>query len=342
MKYIAILKNPIIRGLTAVQFLSYFGTVFSHVAIASLMVTLDASADMIAMIFIAILLPSLVLAPINGYIIDRFEFKKLILVLLSIEMSMTICFMFISDLAHIWLLWIFLFVRSIAGTIIFTAEMSYLPKIISDDTLKSANEIHSIIWSSTFAFGMALGGLSTYYFGYIGTFMIDFSFYVVAFFVMFKLPIEAIRNKAQSAWSATKEMIGPFVFGKHIKMNNLWVVMILQGASIILWAYLQYDFTLSLFSMFLVGLLTTSIWSFTYYLLQQNTNKEFLGRVISYNDMVFMVVSVGMTYAIGKMASAGIALSYISAMIGVIFFFVALYAFVLRDKIDIGKSFNEI
>ncbi|MEJ2489366.1 MAG: MFS transporter [Sulfurovaceae bacterium] len=401
MKYIEILKNPIIRGLTAVQFLSYFGTVFSHVAIASLMVTLDASADMIAMIFIAILLPSLVLAPINGYIIERFEFKKLILVLLSIEMSMTICFMFISDLAHIWLLWIFLFVRSIAGTIIFTAEMSYLPKIISDDTLKSANEIHSIIWSSTFAFGMALGGLSTYYFGYIGTFMIDFSFYVVAFFVMFKLPIEAIRNKAQSAWSATKEvfgyigknrklihimilhssvglsvfdtvvtllaeqkykyvlavplaigwinfsraaalMIGPFVFGKHIKMNNLWVVMILQGASIILWAYLQYDFTLSLFSMFLVGLLTTSIWSFTYYLLQQNTNKEFLGRVISYNDMVFMVVSVGMTYAIGKMASAGIALSYISAMIGVIFFFVALYAFVLRDKIDIGKSFNEI
>jgi putative flippase GtrA len=94
--------------------------------------------------------------------------------------------------------------------------------------------------------------------------------------------------------------------------------------------------------MFLVGLLTTSIWSFTYYLLQQNTNEEFLGRVISYNDMVFMAVSVSMTYTIGKMASADIALSYISAMIGVIFFFVALYAFVLRDKIDIGKSFNEI
>ncbi|MEJ2497623.1 MAG: MFS transporter, partial [Sulfurovaceae bacterium] len=230
MKYIAILKNPIIRGLTAVQFLSYFGTVFSHVAIASLMVTLDASADMIAMIFIAILLPSLVLAPINGYIIDRFEFKKLILVLLSIEMSMTICFMFISDLAHIWLLWIFLFVRSIAGTIIFTAEMSYLPKIISDDTLKSANEIHSIIWSSTFAFGMALGGLSTYYFGYIGTFMIDFSFYVVAFFVMFKLPIEAIRNKAQSAWSATKEVFG--YIGKNRKLIHIMILHSSVGLSV--------------------------------------------------------------------------------------------------------------
>ncbi|MBN2768379.1 MAG: MFS transporter [Campylobacterales bacterium] len=397
MKYIEILKNPIIRGLTAVQFLSYFGTVFSHVAIASLLVTLGASADMIAMIFIAILLPSLVLAPVNGYIIDRFEFKKLILILLIIEMSMTICFMFINDLAHIWLLWTFLFVRSIAGTIIFTAEMSYLPKIISDDTLKSANEIHSIIWSSTFAFGMALGGLSTYYLGYIGTFMIDFVFYMVAFFVILKLPLKAIQNKAQSAWSATKEvfayikanpkivhimflhssvgltvfdtivtllakneykyiiavplaigwinfsralalMIGPLLFGKHIKMNNLWVVMVLQGVSIIIWAYLQYDFTLSLFSMFFVGLLTTSIWSFTYYLLQQNTNEEFLGRVISYNDMVFMAVSVGMTYTIGKMASAGIALSYISAMIGAIFFLVAWYAFVLRDEIDISNK----
>ena len=394
MKYTEVLKSPIVRGLTTVQFLSYFGTVFSHVAIASLLVKLGAGADMIAMIFIAILLPSLVLAPINGYIIDRFEFKKLILVLLGIEMSMTICFMFVNTLEYIWLLWTFLFVRSIAGTIIFTAEMSYLPKVISGDILKAANEVHSIIWSSTFAFGMALGGLSTYYFGYIGTFMIDFSFYVIAFFVMLKLPIKVIQNKTQSAWNATKEvfgyiranlrivhimilhssvgltvfdtivtllakteykyviavplaigwinfsralalMIGPVIFGKHIKMNNLWLVMIFQGATIILWAYFQYDFSLSLFSMFFVGLITTSIWSFTYYMLQQNTDEEFLGRVISYNDMVFMAVSVGMTYTIGKMANAGVALSHISMMIGAIFFLVAFYAYALRDKIVI-------
>lgn len=395
MKYGEIFKNPVTRGLTTIQFLSYFGTVFSHVAIASLLVKLGAGADMIAMIFIAILLPSLVLAPVNGYIIDRFEFKKLILILLIIEMSMTICFMFVDTLEYVWLLWSFLFIRSIAGTIIFTAEMSYLPKVISGETLKAANEVHSIIWSSTFAFGMALGGLSTYYFGYIGTFIIDFSFYVIAFFVMFKLPIVVIQNKAQSAWSATKEvfgyiranpktvhimilhssvgltvfdtivtllakneykyiiavplaigwinfsralalMLGPLVFGKHIKMNNLWAVMIFQGITIIIWAYLQYDFTLSLVSMFFVGLFTTSIWSFTYYMLQQNTDEEFLGRVISYNDMVFMFVSVGMTYAIGKMANAGVELNYISMIIGAIFFLVAFYAFLLRDKIVIS------
>jgi hypothetical protein len=109
--------------------------------------------------------------------------------------------------------------------------------------------------------------------------------------------------------------------------------MIFQGATIILWAYLQYDFTLSLVSMFFVGLFTTSIWSFTYYMLQQNTDEEFLGRVISYNDMVFMAVSVGMTYTIGKMASNDIPLENISMMIGVIFFLVALYAYKLRDKI---------
>lgn len=397
MKYGEIFKNPVTRGLTTIQFLSYFGTVFSHVAIASLLVKLGAGADMIAMIFIAILLPSLVLAPVNGYIIDRFEFKKLILILLIIEMSMTICFMFVDTLEYVWLLWSFLFIRSIAGTIIFTAEMSYLPKVISGEMLKAANEVHSIIWSSTFAFGMALGGLSTYYFGYIGTFIIDFSFYVIAFFVMFKLPIVVIRNKAQSAWSATKEVfgyiranpktvhimilhssvgltvfdtivtllakneykyiiavplaigwinfsralaliLGPLVFGKHIKMNNLWAVMIFQGITIIIWAYLQYDFTLSLVSMFFVGLFTTSIWSFTYYMLQQNTDEEFLGRVISYNDMVFMFVSVGMTYAIGKMANAGVALNYISMIIGAIFFLVAFYAFLLRDKIDTNSK----
>ncbi|EFK97169.1 integral membrane protein, partial [sediment metagenome] len=124
----------------------------------------------------------------------------------------------------------------------------------------------------------------------------------------------------------------------HIKMNNLWAVMIFQGITIIIWAYLQYDFTLSLVSMFFVGLFTTSIWSFTYYMLQQNTDEEFLGRVISYNDMVFMFVSVGMTYAIGKMANAGVALNYISMIIGAIFFLVAFYAFLLRGKIDTNSK----
>jgi hypothetical protein len=138
-------------------------------------------------------------------------------------------------------------------------------------------------------------------------------------------------------------MIGPVIFGKHIKMNNLWVVMIFQGATIILWAFMQYDFSLSLFSMFFVGLFTTSIWAYTYYMLQQNTDEEFLGRVISYNDMVFMAVSVGMTYTIGKMANAGVALSHISMMIGAIFFLVAFYAYALRDKIviDDSKSLGE-
>lgn len=397
MKYTEVLKNPTVRGLTTVQFLSYFGTVFSQVAISSLLVMLGASADIIAMVFIAILLPSLILAPINGYIIDRFEFKRLILILLIVEMSMTLCFMFIDSLEHVWLLWIFLFVRSVAGTIIFTAEMSYLPKIISNDTLKAANEIHSIIWSSTFAFGMALGGLSTYYFGYVGTFAIDFILYIIAFFVMLNLSLETIRNKAQNAFVMMKEafiyiksnqkivhlmilhssvgltvfdtivtllaeqkyryiiavplaigwinfsralalMFGPLIFGKFIKINNLWVIMLLQGISIILWASLQYDFYLSLSSMFVVGLLTTSIWSYTYYLIQQNTDSDYLGRVIAYNDMIFMAVSVSTTYIIGKLASNGVPLEQISSLIGVAFLVVAMYAYYLKDKITAHKE----
>lgn len=392
MKYTEVLKNPIIRGLTAVQFLSYFGAVFSQVAIASLLVSLGADAKTIAMIFIAILLPSLVLAPINGYIIDRFEFKKLILILLVIEMSMTICFMFVNSLGYIWFLWIFLFIRSIAGTIIFTAEMSYLPKIIDSKMLKSANEIHSIIWSSTFAFGMALGGLSTYYLGYIGTFVLDFIFYLIAFFVMYGLPIAAIKNSATGAIKAMVEaynyiksnkkiihimilhssvgltvfdtivtllaehkykyaiavplaigwinfsravalMIGPAVFGKYIHMKSLWMVMVFQGVAIIVWSFLQHSFYLSLAGMFLVGLMTTSIWSYTYSVLQQHTSEELLGRVISYNDMLFMGVSVGMTYTIGRLASGGMELHFISAIIGSLFLFMAIYAYYLRNKI---------
>jgi len=65
--YIQTLKHPIVARLTLIQFISYFGTWFSQVAIASMMVEYGASQMAIAYIFMMVMLPSIVSFSIENH-----------------------------------------------------------------------------------------------------------------------------------------------------------------------------------------------------------------------------------------------------------------------------------
>ncbi len=160
MTYKQLFKNhKIVRQLFAIQFIAYFGAWFSNVAIYSMMVDFGASASVIALVTAIHFIPAVVFAPFSGSIVDRVNPKTLMIFLLFTELSMTLCFLFISSLDDLWMLLIFLFIRMSSASMFFTAEMTLLPKLLSGKTLIKANELHSIIWSFTFTAGMAMGGI---------------------------------------------------------------------------------------------------------------------------------------------------------------------------------------
>jgi MFS family permease len=383
--YLDALKHPVVLRLTLIQLISYFGTWFSQVAIASMMLKYGASELNIAYIFMMLMLPAIVLAPISGWIIDKINFKKLMGILLIIEIIMTLLFMTINSLDDINQLMLFVFIRSAAASILFAAEMALFPKILEGEMLKKTNEIHSIVWSVCFAAGMALGGIVTYYLGYDMTFLMDAILYTIAFILLLglKLSVNPIEH-AQSAWkmmksgfnyliahnklihliilhaaigftsfdtlltlladvhyqyvlaiplaigwiNATRALamtIGPFLFSKYFTENNLHYFFILQGIAIALWALVQHHYGFSLLGIFIVGLLTTSLWSYTYYMLQKEIEVEYLGRVIAYNDMIFMIFNISVTFFVGFAAKVGIELYYITICMGMGFILTGFY-----------------
>ncbi len=383
--YLQTLKHPIVGRLTLIQLISYFGTWFSQVAIASMMVEYGASELSIAYIFMMLMLPAIVLAPISGWIIDKVPFKKLMGTLLLVEIIMTLCFMTVNSLNDLNSLMLFLFIRSTAASILFAAEMALFPKILEGEMLKKTNEIHSIVWSVCFSAGMAIGGLVTYYFGYDMTFLIDVTLYAIAFVILLglKLSLKSI-NHTQSALSMMKSgfiylknhkklmhlivlhasigftsfetlitlladlhykyilaiplaigwinatralamTIGPLLFSKYINENNLASFFTLQGLTIILWSFLQHAYGSSLIGIFIVGLLSTSLWSFTYYMLQKEIEVQYLGRVIAYNDMIFMIFNITVTLFVGYAAQLGLSLQTISIIMGCGFLATAIY-----------------
>jgi MFS family permease len=119
-------------------------------------------------------------------------------------------------------------------------------------------------------------------------------------------------------------IIGTSILSKYINKSTLFYLFLWEGASIILWAYLQYDFYLGLIGMFIVGFGITTIWSFTYALLQENVDDEYLGRVLSYNEMMFMLVSAMTTFFIGTLVYF-IPMWLISVLLGVFMMMFGVY-----------------
>ena len=390
--YISLLQSePILRRLSLIQLISYFGAWFSNVAIYTLLLDMDVDASVIALVAMLHFLAGIIQAPFSGSIIDSVKPKKLMLALILVEVTSTFFLLFINNVSDLHLLYFLILIKMAAASFYFTTEMSLLPKILSGQNLQRANELHSIIWSLSYTLGMAISGFVVYLLGVKVAFILDGMMFLVAFALLFTLEmkIDVIKSgenflgMIQDTFSYLKRsklaihlmlihafvgltafdalvalmvdtyyasliatslalgllhasraiglVIGPIIISKYINNKGLVIVFILQGFGVWLWAFVMKDFYLSLAASVVVGLFTTTLWSYTYTLLQQNIEEKYYGRVVAYNDMLFLSSAAFTSFMIGFLASSNYSLEHISYILGSGFFLGAIYfAWVLK------------
>ncbi|ABB44648.1 conserved hypothetical protein [Sulfurimonas denitrificans DSM 1251] len=385
-EYIKLLQSqPTLKRLSIVQLIAYFGAWFSNVAIYTLLLKMDVSAEVIAFTAMLHFLSGIIQAPFSGSIIDSVKPKKLLLSLLVFEIFTTLFLVFVNNISDLWLLYMLVFLKMSAASFYFTTEMSLLPKILDGKKLQKANEIHSIIWSFSYTLGMALSGFVVYLFGVKVAFILDALMFVVAFYILYKtkIDIEFIKSKESfiemmhdtfrylkrtpsalhlmmlhafvgfTAFDALVALmvdkyyasiiatslalgmmhtsraiglvIGPILLSKWVNNKRFSYFFLFQALAIWLWAYLMKDFYMSLVASVFVGLFTTTLWSYTYTLLQQNIDSKYYGRIVAYNDMLFLLSAAFTSYMIGFLATKGFSLEFITSLIGVMFIVGALY-----------------
>lgn len=175
MTYKELLSNyPAFKRFWIVFLIMDIGAWFSVVAIYTLLAGFEASAFIIATVAALHWLPGAIQAPITGVIIDKFDPKKLLLILIAIELATTISFLAVQSPSQIWLLMVLILVRMSAVSFYFTTFQATLPKIVGkDEALRRANELGSLSWSLAFIVGTALGALSADRFGTDISFIID-------------------------------------------------------------------------------------------------------------------------------------------------------------------------
>ncbi len=384
--YIQLLqKHKLLARLSTIQLISYFGAWFSNVAIYTLLLSINVEPEIVAFVAILHFLAGVIQAPFSGTLIDRFAPKKLMLVLLCIEIIATLFLVTVQTYEDLNFLYILIFLKMAAASFYFTTEISLLPKILDGVALRQANEIHSIIWSFSYTLGMALSGFFVYYFGVFWAFIIDAFMYSIALVILIMTEFPNTGTVVQqhmvrmmvAIWHYFKEqpkalhlmvlhafvgltafdalvalmvehyyalvvapslalgllhafralglVIGPVILGKWVSKERLLLLFCFQAIAIFIWAMSIQSFYLSLGSSIIVGLFTTTLWSYTYTLLQNNIDPNYYGRVVAYNDMLFLSVSAGVSYMIGFLAQHNVSLQMITYYIGSGFFIGAIY-----------------
>ncbi len=392
--YVQLLKSePVLRRLSTIQLIAYFGAWFSNVAIYTLLLDMNVSAEVVAFTAMLHFLAGVIQAPFSGSIIDSVKPKKLMLSLISIEIFATLFLIFVNEVSDLWLLYTLILIKMAAASFYFTTEMSLLPKILSGDKLHKANELHSSIWSFSYTLGMALSGFVVYLFGVKVAFVLDASMFVVGFFLLYNLDLKVeiiktgenllqmmsdtfryLKQTPQAvhlmlihafvgltafdalvalmvdkyyasiiatslalglihASRAVGLVIGPIILSSWINNKRIIYIFIAQALAVWLWAYLMKDFYLSLFASFIVGLFATTLWAYTYTLLQQNIEEKYYGRIVAYNDMLFLSVAALTSFMIGFLATDGYSLELITVLIGFGFILGGIYfAWILKTQ----------
>ena len=395
-QYITLLKaEPLLRRLSLIQLIAYFGAWFSNVAIYTLLIHMEVSPFIIAMTAALHFLPGVLQAPFSGVLIDRIAPKKLMVTLMVIEIFATLPLMLIDNSSLLWLLFTLVFIRMGASSFYFTLEMSLLPRILEGEKLKLANEIYSVIWSFSYTCGMAVSGFVVYLVGVKTAFFLDALLFTMAlmmlrtllfplqekrsedgFIAMFKDSFVYLKKEPHikhlillhafvgfTAFDALVALIvdayytqvvavalglglmhslravglvfGPIFIGKWVNTRTLPYLFLYQALSIIIWAFVIENFYLSLIASVFVGFSTTTLWSYTYTLIQKHTDKKYYGRVVAYNDMVFLFTGAMSSMMVGVLLESSWNIGSVLYLLGTCFIFVSLYYIYVKKVYDV-------
>jgi hypothetical protein len=131
------------------------------------------------------------------------------------------------------------------------------------------------------------------------------------------------------------------ILGTWINLKRLGYLFILEGLAIIAWGIVIEHFYLSLIAAVLVGFVTSTLWSYTFTLLQQHTREEYYGRVIAYNDMVFLIVGGGASLLIGLLVKIGLTLGSVAFVLGGAFIAAAIYYAWIKRRYELREVGGE-
>lgn len=172
--YRALLRNNIpFRRLWYGQIISQLGDWFDSIALYTLLYTLTGSGQAVGGLLVAQFLPSTIIGPWAGVVVDRLP-RKAVLIASDIGRGLLVpLFLFVRRPEDIWIVYVVSILKFSLTAFFEPARSALTPDVTRREELGAANAISGATWSAMLALGAAVGGLVVGTFGTRTAFFID-------------------------------------------------------------------------------------------------------------------------------------------------------------------------
>ena len=192
--------NRDLRLLFVAQNLSFMGDWFTFVALAGLVQDVTGSKFLVSLLLVAFSLPSFLASPIGGPVADRFDRRKVLIIVSILQAVAATGLLFIGD-SRIWIA--FVAQGSIAALAAFVrpALEAAIPNLARNpEELRQANAVFGSSWGVMLAVGAGIGGIFSQAFGREAAFIADIATFLIAtgLIALVTRPMQEARTKTKS------------------------------------------------------------------------------------------------------------------------------------------------
>ena len=179
------------------QIVSYLGDWFAFVALAGLVEDVTDSRFLVSLVLVSMTIPGLFMSPIAGSFADRFDRRK-ILIVVSILQAFAALLLLLHSAAGIWITFVAQCLIAALASFVGPSTSASVPNLVdNDDDLRKTNALFGSTWGTMLAVGAALGGVFAAAFGRNAAFIANAISFVVAalLFSGVKRPMQSERTQ---------------------------------------------------------------------------------------------------------------------------------------------------
>jgi len=249
--YGRLFRNRHFMALWLGQTISFIGDYFYWLAIPIMIERLTGSALMVGLSAISNALPMLLLGPVAGVFVDRWDRKRIMIVADLLRALLALLFLTVRTADQVWVYYLVGFGMSCVSRFFFPAQNAALPLIVDDeDDLLAANGLMQIVQTAGLLIGPALAGFTIGLWGEQVAFIFDSLTFLVSAGAILTMTVPRTVMSAGAAtvaavWAEMREGVA-YLFGNQTMVGVLICLSVVQlgiGAINVVWVpYLQRTF----------------------------------------------------------------------------------------------------
>jgi MFS family permease len=243
--YRRLFRNRSFMALWLGQTVSFVGDYFYWLAIPIMVERLTGSSLLVGLSVISNALPMLVLGPVAGVFVDRWDRKRTMIISDVLRGLLVLFALLVRTPDQVWIYYVVGFLMSCVSRFFFPSQSAALPLVVPDrDELLAANGLMQIVQTVGMLAGPALAGFSIGLWGEQVAFVVDSAtFFVSALAILtMKVPRTTGGRQAEggqlgAVWAEMRDGI-VYLFGNRTMVGVLLCLSVVQlgiGAINVIW-----------------------------------------------------------------------------------------------------------